>query len=264
MKELTGLVLLIAWLFGSAAQADVGFIVSAANFQQVFEDQSVAFAPTDSLALLVADTTGSGFSVSLDPLSPLSPGSYLAGDKSGNLIMAKWNLNSLNKPGQVLGYATATLGGGLTSGKALALYWFPTRSIAATIVGYSDFGIYTNFTGTDGSDPWVVPPEGSLVQLNFYTASRGGSNPNSAGYAALGVLDPVDPSQFISTVTPSLSGTNVILTFSNYPRIFYDIQCTTNFVTDSWSTVATNFGGNTYTNVGGATGPQRFYRLHLQ
>src|SRR5207245_2664851 len=111
---------------------------------------------------------------------------------------------------------------------------FPTRSAAATIVGYSDYGIYTNLAGTDGSDPWLVPTDGSVAQLNFYTATRGGSNPDSAGLANLGVLDPVDPSRFISTLRPNVGTTNVILTFDTYPGVFYDIQSTTDLVSGSW------------------------------
>jgi hypothetical protein len=264
VSRMVGLAIIAGTLVVAAAQAEVGFIVSAANLQQVFEDQSVALAPTNSIAVLVADTTGGGFVTYVDPYSPLTTGSYLTGDKSGNLIVARWDLNSLGKSGQVLGYATATLGPGLAPGRALALYWFPTRSAAATIVGYSAYGMYTRSTGVDGSDPWVVPSDGSIVQLNFYTTARGGSNPDSAGIANQGVLDPIDPAQFPSTVTPSIDGTNVVITFSTYPGVIYDIQATTDLVSGSWSVIATNFMGGTYTNVGAATAPLRFYRLHEQ
>lgn len=265
-RRMTVLALAIASLTASAAWGDVGCIVSAADLQQVFENQSVALAPTNSISLLVADTTGSGFSTFVNPYSPLSPGSYLTGDKSGNLIIARWDLNSLNKSGQVLGYATATLGGGLATGKALALYWFPTRSAAATIVGYSDYGIYTDSVGVDSSDPWFVPADGQVVQLNFYTASRGGSNPDSAGRATLGVLDPVDPGLYPTRVSLDTQGTNTVLTFTSYMPQFYDVLSTTDLVSGTWSVIAPNLYGNniTFTNFGGAIGPQRFYRLHAQ
>jgi hypothetical protein len=262
MHRWAALALGIASLTASAARADVGLIVSAANLQ----DENGNAAPTNSIALLVVDTEGLGFTQMLEPLAPLSPGSYLA---EGLLIIGKWDLGSLNTPGQLLGIATATSNVSVAYGDPLALYWFPSRTTAATIVGYTHYGIYTNATVIDGSDPWVFPYDGSLVQLNFYTASRGGSNPDSAGCADTGYLETSDPSQN-TFLTCNIDGTNVVLTFLASPLVFYDVLTTTDLVSGSWSDIATNLSSGssystmTYTNAGAATVPQRFYRLLAQ
>jgi hypothetical protein len=266
-RRLAALAFGIASLVTSAARADVSLIVSAANLQ----DEGGTSAPPYSIALLVVDTRGDGFATLLDPLSPLSPGSCLvsAGGPANDLIIAKWDLSSLNIPGQLLNIATASPGATVASGMPLALYWFPSRTTAATIVGYTHYGIYTSAAAIDGSDPWVFPYDGSLVQLNFYTASRGGSNPDSAGRAGTGYLETSDPSQN-TFLTCNIDGTNVVLTFLASPFVFYDVLTTTDLVSGSWSDIATNLssgsgcGTMTFTNAGAATVPQRFYRLLAQ
>ncbi len=63
----------------------------------------------------------------------------------------------------------------------------------------------------------------------------------------------------------ALVGANVQLTFSTSTNEFYDVQRTDDLVTNAWSTIASNITGTgaTLTNidVGGATVPQRFYRV---
>ena len=252
----------------SAARADVDIIVSAANLQ----DENGDLECVDRVAVLVADTLGAGFPTLLQPTGSLIPGSYLA---PGILVLGNWNLSSLNTAGQLLSVANASLGfNGLAAGQHLALYWFPERGSGNTIVGYSysHYGIYTDSVGIDGSDPWAVPADGSVVQLNFYTASRGGSNPDSAGVAQYaGELGNCAPTCSLAAVTIVPSGTNVILSFFASPLIYYNVQTSTDIVSGSWSTIATNLtfpnggaGTITTTNFGGAINPRRFYRLLQQ
>jgi probable HAF family extracellular repeat protein len=63
----------------------------------------------------------------------------------------------------------------------------------------------------------------------------------------------------------ALVGANVQLTFSTSTNEFYDVQRADDLVTNDWSTIASNITGtgSTITNidVGGATVPQRFYRV---
>ena len=65
-----------------------------------------------------------------------------------------------------------------------------------------------------------------------------------------------------------MDGTNVVLTFWTVGSVHYDVQATTDLVSGAWSIIATNLAGTystmTYTDVGAAIGPQRYYRLHQQ
>jgi hypothetical protein len=250
-----------------AARADVGLIVSAANLQ----DENGNLECVDRVAVLVADTQGTGFPTTLQPTGALIPGSYLA---PGILVLGNWDLSSLNTAGQLLNTTNCVLSGALAAGQNLALYWFPERGSADTIAGYSysHYGIYTDSVGINGSAPWVVPSDGSVVQLNFYIASRGGSNPDTAGLAQnAGELGDCAPTCHLASVTIVPSGTNVILSFFASPLIYYNVQTSTDIVSGSWSTIATNLtfpngeaGTITTTNFGGAITPQRFYRLLQQ
>jgi hypothetical protein len=99
-----------------------------------------------------------------------------------------------------------------------------------------------------------------------------------------GFTDPSDPSlvvdlkfQRLSFWTPALPppnpvsvhvlSTNVALTFSTLSNFSYDVQSTTDLVSSSWSTIASNIPGTggvvTNLDVGAATVGQRFYRAGL-
>jgi hypothetical protein len=182
-RALAVLLVLIAWLITFEAKADIEFIVSAANLQ----DQTGALAPTNSLVLLVADTGGDGFATQLLPTCPLSVGSTLMGtDKPANdRIVAAWDMSSLGTAGQLLNVAKVAF----SANQPVALYCFPCLTLTSTIAGSGTyFGFYTDAAGFDGSMPWQMLPLGppvNVVQLNFYTAARGGSNPDTVGRASL-------------------------------------------------------------------------------
>ena len=64
-----------------------------------------------------------------------------------------------------------------------------------------------------------------------------------------------------------MDGNNAVLTFTTFTYVTYDIQRTTDLASAPWSTIASNLYGccsMTYTDVGAAVGPQRYYRLHQQ
>jgi hypothetical protein len=60
----------------------------------------------------------------------------------------------------------------------------------------------------------------------------------------------------------------VFLVFTTSSNGLYDVQMTTDLVFSAWSVIASNIAGTgstvTYTNVGGATVPKRFYRVGQQ
>ena len=64
-----------------------------------------------------------------------------------------------------------------------------------------------------------------------------------------------------------LVSTNVRLTYSTISNNLYYVQSTTNLVSGSWSTIASNIAGTggivTNVDIGAATVPRRFYRVGL-
>lgn len=71
-----------------------------------------------------------------------------------------------------------------------------------------------------------------------------------------------------AAVFTSLSGPSVTLAFPTISTNFYDIQSSTDLVSGSWSTIASNIVGTggvvTNIDVGGATVTHRFYRVGVQ
>lgn len=195
MKRLAAATVLAMWLVACETRADIGFIVSAANLQ----DQNGGLAPTSGLVLLVVDTVGSGFTTNVLPASALSVGSFLTGSgmPTNNLIVGAWDLSSLSTPGQLLSYDVLSYNLPVAANQAIALYWFPSLTLASTTPGPGTaFGFYTDPVGVDGSAPWSLPVDGAnplpLLQLNFYTATRGGTNSDVTGRASLlTVIPPV-------------------------------------------------------------------------
>lgn len=70
-----------------------------------------------------------------------------------------------------------------------------------------------------------------------------------------------------SRVSVNVLSTNVVLTFPTMSNFSYDVQGTTDLVSCSWSTIASNIPGTggvvTNRDIGAATVPQRFYRVGL-
>jgi hypothetical protein len=68
-------------------------------------------------------------------------------------------------------------------------------------------------------------------------------------------------------VSVAIINTNVFLSFPTISNYVYDVQSTTDLVSGAWSTIASNLAGSgeaiTNVDVGGATVPQRFYRVRV-
>jgi len=101
------------------------------------------------------------------------------------------------------------------------------------------------------NDGFTTPDDPSLVadlkfqRLSFWTPA----------------LQPPNP------VSANVLTTNVVLTFLTMSNFSYDVQTTTDLVSCSWSTIASNIPGTggvvTNAQVGAATVPRRFYRVGL-
>jgi hypothetical protein len=136
--------------------------------------------PDTGLLLLGASTSDGTFN---DPI----PGAFFSGD---DIEVFRWDLtaahgNSIDTttfPGTFDGSTGAlTLESfpGWTTGDPLRLYWYPTKTFSDTAPGAGTrYGMYP----LDGS--WTTPGAGSTVSFQFLTTSRGGPEPDAAGYAS--------------------------------------------------------------------------------
>lgn len=135
--------------------------------------------PNGTLAILVADTQQNGFGT-LGP-GTLNVGDYLNGD---NQILARGTIDTFFGTGTV-GASTGMipLSSGvfsqLTTNDPLAVIWFPGLTASSfSLTNGASYGLYTDGT-------WAVPSVGSTQSFQFFTLARGGSQPETAGYASL-------------------------------------------------------------------------------
>jgi len=144
------------------------------------------------LIQLLADTGANGFT---------APSALSFTGSSDDYIIASYTMNSATEGGQAGADEFVTpsfsLGiNGLAAGQSLLLRWWPTiYGTSATAPGAgTSYGQFTT-TGTyDGSSSgWTLPAAGT-INLNFITASIGGSQPNTTGSAGLTVAGVPEPS----------------------------------------------------------------------
>lgn len=148
-------------------------------------------APIQSLVLLVADTGGDGF-------QPVRPGILTdvgsAIDGQNDVIIYRGDYSVTEQPGLL--FETVTLNFDAPTfwqaGDGIGLYWFPALTLATPATTIDDqYGLYTDPAGIDGSDPWIAPPGGSVINLTFINGAAvilfdgliDGSNPAAAGFA---------------------------------------------------------------------------------
>jgi hypothetical protein len=164
-----------------------------------------AAAPTTTLALLIADTGGTGFgSIQSGQSTGLNS---VVGD-SDDRVVGRFDLSANGTPG----YLGVNPGGftyaGVTNwaqGQALRLVWLPTLTTSSSsIASGTSYGAYTSATGIDGGSPWTTPAGGatgstSNYKLYMFTSNgviQTGSTASSAGLASLTVAGAVpEPSR---------------------------------------------------------------------
>jgi hypothetical protein len=110
----------------------------------------------------------------------------------------------------------------------------------------------------------LVPPEyrGALVSAaGINDSGQIACNLNS--YQAA-LLTPIGSIQI--TGINMITNTDVAISFSTVSNFLHDVQSTTALVSAAWSTIASNILGSglgtNYTDAGGATVPQKFYRIY--
>jgi len=183
MKKM--IVALIVSLFNLQAFATVTLNVNGADLAL---SNNVLMA-TSGLIVVVADTSGNGFYTGTSLLPEASVALQYSFLQDDDLIIWRGPLESSSGPGVFSqGLANLIFTNNWGQGDPVALYWFPTLTTAASTVGaLTWYGMYTTNVAIDGTTPgsggWFTPSDGSLITLNFITATEGGSNPDSRGYA---------------------------------------------------------------------------------
>ncbi|MBE0544074.1 MAG: hypothetical protein IH623_22255 [Verrucomicrobia bacterium] len=173
------------------AQATITLNISAGELRS---SDGTELMPIGGQVFLVASTTDTLFGA---PRADY----FVSGD---DVILFRWSLQEIDEgPGYFSGTAPGLdLGDfiGLNSGDPLQMYWYPTLTADATEPGEgTPFGFYRHPTGLDESAPWVVPSDGSIVSLNFFTVGSvlDGSNANELGWASFTVAPVPEASNLI-------------------------------------------------------------------
>ncbi len=153
----------------------------------ILQDAAGNPAPTSAVAVLVADTTGNGFTAPQSNFALSLGAAWGADDRVVGLWDLRHSFACIGDNGALCEQTTVALANGIAPGQRVQLYWFPSLTLAAGTLGITSYGKYsdTNNPTLDASDPWQIPAGGATVTLRFYTAAIGGSNPDTAGRATL-------------------------------------------------------------------------------
>jgi len=241
----------LALLSCLSARATVTLNVDAADLRTANGSELMS---TNGLILLVASTNDLAFG------GPTAT-SFVTGD---DVVLFRTDLSSLGEAGFFQGVVNISLSSfpGLEPGDPVQLYWFPTLNVGSSSPGAgTTYGYYRHDTGLDGSAAWVIPGDGSLVDLKFLTVSQGGSNPNTLGYA--NHVNMVPPPTILSLSGPGTS--NTVVSWSAVSNFTYRVRYRPDF-NSAWinlipDVTATNSVASLVDNPG--TAPQRFYQVLL-
>lgn len=140
---------------------------------------------------------------STDNVFTLPSSSSYTGNSSDDFILASFIINS--GPGTVAQPLIITYSGNIGAGDQILLRWFPTitgptppslTQAGAPPAGSAYGQFRTDITENFSNATWVLPSDGSTIDLNFLTVSGGGTEPNSAGAANMVVTAIPEPSTY--------------------------------------------------------------------
>jgi hypothetical protein len=184
MKAIS-VMLIVMCLAAYQTKANVGLFVTVADL----EDQNGNLIPTNTLAIMVADTTGLGMGGGVSNLaanSSLALGTNLTiqGGGAGDLIVGRWNsFSGSDQQGLLSDVAFVSLHPPLATGENLYLLWFPTLTLSDTAIGAGvQYGGYGGAAATailDGGNAWQLPSDGGALELNAITPNEGGATPQA-------------------------------------------------------------------------------------
>ncbi len=177
------------------------------------QDGSGNLAPSNSVAVLVADTGNNGFA-NPQPDFALSIGAVWGAD---DVVVGLWDLGdsvncSGNDGGALCAQTIVNYLGGVAPGQTLKLYWFPSLTLSSNTLGVTTYGGYTDQVGIDGSDVWQMPVGGSTLNLLFLTDPYG-SNPRTTGQGTLSTAGTAPLASF--TASPTSGAAPLTVTFSD-------------------------------------------------
>ena len=160
------------------AQTSVSFEINAGELQMAGGGAAV---PDGALLQLIASPSGN--------FAAPTSGSYVGGD---NVVLANFAMNSINGTGATQNdfnnFPLSTNSYTVTSGEALLLRFYPSLTLSsepATPTSGISYGQVRSNTIESGINdpaqaPWVVPPAGNTVDLDYLTVAAGGSYANGA------------------------------------------------------------------------------------
>ena len=171
-----------ATFMGISAQGAITINFGAADLRLA---GGTDFVPVNGLVIIEASTLDSTFNAP-------TPSGFVSGD---DIEIAR---GSVNPAGQLTLAANGlTLSGNWTTGDPLQIEWFPSLTIGATAPpAGTSYGAFRTDTvqaqspGDTSAIAWVTPADGGTYSLSFITASQGGPNLDSTGYANLIVAVP--------------------------------------------------------------------------
>jgi len=164
---------LLAMALGALVVAQTHGSVTIDFGAAVLQTTGPAPMPVGGLVILAASTENSLFNAPLDT-------AFVSGD---DIEIKRW---ALTTEGQLLTTTgPLTLSGNWTAADPLQFYWYPTLTLGAERPGAgTSYGTYRTDLVLNGSTTgWFTPSDGSLIALNFLTASAGGSLADAMGLA---------------------------------------------------------------------------------
>ena len=183
--------LILAWALTCLSSSATAQTVVTIDFNLgILSNATGTAVPDGSLVLLVGSTTGT--------FATPTATSFIGGSSNEAVLWQGAFDHSTGAP-PTLGAMSSTTGlftlpSPIVSGSKIDVYWYPTLSSTATAPGAGiEFGLY-GWSTSDSS--WVVPSGGSLVTLDFLTASLGGSLPDTAGRATFSTAAIPEPATY--------------------------------------------------------------------
>ncbi len=121
-------------------------------------NSSGVFVPASSLVLLVADMNNNGYTAPVANFSTALDASWGSDDK----VIARFSDVTNNINGV---FDAAIMGSDIYAGKNIAMYWFPTLSLASTVMaGGTSYGTTSTFLTPTG---WTTPASSGTTNLTF-------------------------------------------------------------------------------------------------
>jgi len=200
MQKYLTLLALAAWLALPARASitvnfDAGELTGPINAPMQVDDN----APSSGGSLLLLLNLGASNTID----NTITPGSFVSGT---NIILAAGGFNNNGGTNETLTTFNFTSS---SAGSDLALRWFPQLTLAQyqtgslTLAG-DYFGTYTpNPTGSapDGGNNWIIPADGSTINLDLFTTNSDGGGTQSAAAGSAPFLVEIQ-----NAPEPSVSG----------------------------------------------------------